>query len=871
MLTIGSTVSHYRILEKLGGGGMGVVYKAEDTKLHRQVALKFLPEEFARDRQALERFHREAYAAAALNHPNICTIYEIGEHEGQPFIAMELLEGKTLKQRLAQPLTPGPSPPGRGWPAGSGEGARSGPMPTDELLDLAIQIADALDAAHAKGIVHRDIKPANIFVTTRGGTAQAKILDFGLAKLTVGAHRCAPLPGEEAAAAAPTATMDEAHLTSPGAVMGTVAYMSPEQARGEELDARTDLFSFGAVLYEMATGKQAFSGTTTAVIHDAILNRSPASPVHLNPELPGKLEEIINEALEKDPGMRCQSAAELRADLKRLKRDTDSGRGTAVSAVAQAGDGQDARVTPGAPERPQERALSATKGAPLRKRWIAAAGGALVAVAALLFALNVGGLRDRIMRGGGAIQQSPSRIQSLAVLPLENLSHDPEQEYFADGMTEELITTLSKIKALKVISRTSVMHYKGTQKTVPEIARELSVDAVVEGSVLRSGDRVRITVQLIQAEQDRHLWAESYERDLRDVLALQSEVARAIAGEIRTKVTPQEQERLASVRPVDPQAHELYLKGRYYWNKRTPDTLKQSLEYFEQAIEKDPSYAPAYAGLADSYNMLGAGFYAVLPPKQAYPKAKAAATRALQLDSSLAEAHTSLAWAKVFFDWDWQGGEREFARAIELNPGYANAHHWYAVYLTIMGRHSEAIAEDRKAETLDPLSLIISADVAMQALGPAGLYDQEVQQCRKTLEMDPSFPLAHACLSDAYKNKRMYAGAIAEMQKAIDLSGGSVVWISALAQTYALAGRRDEAIKVLRQLQARSKQEFVSANLFAYIYAGMGDKDQAFAWLEKAYEERSDLVGGFKVGRQLDPLRSDPRYQDFLRRMNLTP
>jgi tetratricopeptide (TPR) repeat protein len=415
------------------------------------------------------------------------------------------------------------------------------------------------------------------------------------------------------------------------------------------------------------------------------------------------------------------------------------------------------------------------------------------------------------------------------------------------------------------------MRYKKTEKPLPQIARELGVDGIVEGSVLRVGDRVRITAQLIQAEQERHLWAESYERDLRDVLALQSEVARAIASEIKAKVTPQEQTRLARARPVNPEAHELYLKGRYSWNKRTPEALKKSLEYFEQAIKKDPSYAPAYAGLADSYNMLGAGFYAVLPPKQAYPRAEAAATKALQLDSTLAEAHTSLAWSKIFFDWDWQGGEREFTQAIELNPGYANAHHWYAVYLTIMGRHSEAIAQDRKAESLDPLSLIISADVALQALGPAGLYDQEMEQCRKTLEMDPSFPLAHACLSDSYKNKRMYKEAVAEMLKAIDLSGGSVVWVSALAQTYALAGRRDEAIKILNELKARSKQEYVSPNLFAYIYAGLGDKDQAFAWLEKAYEERSDLVGGLKVGRQLDPLRSDPRFQDLLRRMNLPP
>jgi serine/threonine protein kinase/TolB-like protein len=559
----GKTISHYRILEKLGGGGMGVVYKAEDTRLHRFVALKFLPDVGARgarppgeaerrsplqNPQALERFKREARAASALNHPNICTIYEIDEHEGQPFIAMEFLEGQTLKQRLAHhPLTPSrrggrgatpDSPPGSG-----GEQGVVGSLQIDELLDLAIQIADALDAAHAKGIVHRDIKPANIFIIPRGGTGQAKILDFGLAKLTGVGSRGSGFgvgPGPASAGPAqgsalqdtPTASVEPEHLTSPGVAMGTLTYMSPEQARGEELDARTDLFSFGAVLYEMATGRPAFSGATSAVIHDAILNRAPIPALRLNAEMPDKLEEIINKALEKDREVRYQVASEMRADLKRLKRDTESPRASALVGAGFA--------------RPRE---GTRRGGPY-KTAVVGAGVIVAALAVVLVGLNVAGLRDRLLTSAGARRAVPlPKIESLAVLPLENLSGDKEQDYFADGMTEELITNLGKISALRVISRTSVMRYKGTKKPLPEIARELSVDAVVEGTVQRSRDRVRITAQLIHAPTDRHLWAETYDRDLRDILALQSEVAATVAQQINVTLTPQEQTRLAATLP----------------------------------------------------------------------------------------------------------------------------------------------------------------------------------------------------------------------------------------------------------------------------------------------------------------------------------
>ncbi len=708
---MGKTVSHYRILEKLGGGGMGVVYKAEDTKLGRFVALKFLPEELAKDRQALERLQREARAASALDHPNICTIYEISEQEGQPFIVMQFLEGQTLKQRIAAGEGLKPAPTG------------GGPFNIDALLELATQIADALDTAHSKGIVHRDIKPANIFVTARG---QAKILDFGLAKLAPVGRRVAEGVG---VTAAETAAGAEDLLTSPGVAMGTVAYMSPEQARGEELDARTDLFSLGVVLYEMATGHPAFSGSTSAVIFDGILHGAPTSVVRLNPDLPPELERIINKAVEKDRTLRCQTASELLADLRRLKRDTESGRSAATGEVAAA-----ARALPWWQSR-------------------AALGlGALVVAGLLSVAIWFG-----LLRGPG------EAIDSVAVLPFVNASADANLDYLSDGVTEGIIGTLSQLSQLRVMGRSSAFRYKGKDVDPQRVGQELKVGAVLTGRITQRGDSLVVRADLVRVSDGSELWGEQYNRKIADALSVQGEVAKEISDKLRLRLTSDDQQKLSRRTTADVEAYQLYLRGRYHWNRRTTGDLKKSAEYFEQAVEKDPSYALAYAGLADAYSLFED--YSVAAPPEALPRAKAAATKAVELDPKLAEGWSALADVKAIYDWDLPGAENDFKRALELNPNYATAHYFYGLDVLLpLARFEDAFREVKRAQELDPLSLIINANLAWPLLY-ARHYDESLEQARKALELDPNFEPTHERMLEVFELKGMYPEAVAECPK----------------------------------------------------------------------------------------------------------
>jgi eukaryotic-like serine/threonine-protein kinase len=757
----GTRLGDYEILSLLGAGGMGEVYRARDLRLRRDVAVKVLPAFVCSDPQRLRRFEQEAMATAALSHPNVLVVYQLGTYAGTSYLVSELLEGQTLRVQLS--------------------GAR---IPLRQAIDYAVQMARGLAAAHNKGIVHRDLKPENLFVTKDG---HVKILDFGLAKLTQGQL------GSESSA------LTVGSETECGRVMGTVGYMSPEQVRGKSADHRADIFSFGVILYEMLTGKRAFQKPTSPETMSAILNEDPPPISQVAPNIAPALQRTVQRCLEKAPERRFQSAADLTFALEALS---------------------DPRAGP---------ALTRPERSGLRWSWIALATALLFVVAAgavlAFLPANVAHWRDRLTHSGSA--GSSPEIRALAVLPLKNLSGDATQEYFADGMTEQLTADLGQIGALRVISRTSAMHYKNTQKTLPEIASELHVDAVVEGSVERAGNQVRITAQLIDGATDRHLWARSYDRDLGSILLLQDEVARAIASEVRINMTPQEHRSLASARQVNPQAHEFYLRGLFDLRTGTPESIDEAIKEFQQAIAKDPNEAQAYAGLADAYYDQSTILKA---PLEVMPKAKSAAVKAIELDDFLAEAHASLGYVKLNFDWDWPGAEHEFQRALELNPNLPRAHVGYAQYLLTRGRAEAASQELDRADSIDPFEGQSHINKAY-LLFNARRYEEAIQFGIKQED--------NRVIALSYGELGRPADAIAAADRALKTKQHPVV-LAQLASAYALAGNKSKARSLLAGLEAQVRQRYVCGFNVACVYATLGEKDEAFQWLEKAYRDRSD-------------------------------
>jgi serine/threonine protein kinase/Tfp pilus assembly protein PilF len=775
---IGSALSRYGIEEQLGAGGMGVVYRARDTKLDREVALKVLPPGLVADERARKRFRKEALALSRLNHPNIATVHDFDSVNGIDFIVMELVTGTSL------------------------EAARGGTVGEAELTQIGMQLADGLVAAHSAGVLHQDLKPANLRLTPDG---RLKIHDFGLATLM---HQEVPA----------TATRTEEKSAG-----GTLPYMAPEQFSGKA-DERTDIYQAGMVLYELATGRRAFMETQPAALVNAVLHVAPPAPRSLRPEISEPLDRIITKATDKEPSLRYQTARELLVDLQRLKSSV---------AVTWAS----------LPAKP------ARRGTP----WaIAAAAVVLVTIGAIAL---------------WRLRQAPSAAAaSIAVLPFANQSNNRANDFFSDAMSYEIITQLGKISRLRVTSRTSVARYRGSQKPIQQIANELGVSRIVEGAVMAAGKRVRVTVSLVDPASDRQIWSENYDRDADDLLALQSDIARAVAGEVRVRVLPQEAQQLENARRVDPRAQQEYLRG-VYQQINMPMEPMMAQQHFQRALQIDPSYAAAYAGIADSLVSVGF-FFKPMPPMMAFPQIKEYATKAIALDDTNASAHVSLAVARLHSDWDWTGAEREFKRAIALNPSWAPAHHWYAHLLLALDRIDQSVAESETASHLDPDNVMWGSCVGWHCLY-ARKYDDAIRHLQGVIAHTPRQFLAYLYLGRAYEATGRFPEAIAAFRTSAELSMQSATVLAALGHAYARNGQRGEAEAILTTLKTRSRNEYVSAYDIAVLYTGLGDKDETFAWLEKAYLERSAWLAHIKWDERFADVRSDARFTSLVRRIGL--
>ncbi|HKO45220.1 MAG TPA: protein kinase [Pyrinomonadaceae bacterium] len=807
---IPESIGHYRVIKKLGAGGMGAVYLALDTKLDRKVAIKLLHPEFNSDEHFKKRQLREAQAVAKLDHPNICSVFDVNEVDSFTFIVMQYIDGESLADKMDQ-----------------------APLGLGRALELVEQAAEGLAEAHAHGIVHRDVKPQNMMITPRG---QLKLLDFGLAKQVN--------PGDPVDSEAPTETL----LSQPGLIVGTMPYMSPEQVKGEPLEASSDIFSLGVTLYEMLAGKHPFKDQSAAVTMSRILLGEPIPTDQFQAQVSPELESLLSKMLSKDKESRYQNAHEFLVDLRQLPARLSS---------------TESRAPTTSPGKPSETISSNPAAAGIlskvqRHKWVALA--AVLAVALVVFAVNQ--------------WTSSDRLDSLAILPFAYVSNDPllmanaDREYLSDGLTESVINNLSQLENLKVIARSSVFRYKGRNvDDVQAIGRELNVRAVLTGKIIQTGDELTIQVALTDVEGNRSIWGETYQRKTADIQSVQREIARNVSEELRLKLTGADETQLAKADTQSGEAYEAYLKGRYHWNKRTDEGFKKAVGYFQDAITKDGSYALAYTGLADCYTLRSD--YGFLDPKEGYALAKGAVTLALKYDESLAEAHTSLASIKAVTEWDWQGAENEYRRAIELNPKYATAHHWYAAQLLLQGRLNEALQEIKIAQQLDPLSLGINKDYAVILLY-AGDYEKALEQCRKTLEIEPDFHMMSTYIAQIYELQQKYPLAIAELERAHAAAPEDGEIAYGLGQAYAIMGRKAEAQKFIDELNQPSKQNVYLPKEAAYLYALLGDKERAIAILEKAAEDHYMAVAELKVDPRFTELRNDSRVRSILQKIRLS-